>query len=118
MTFIKYNSNLVARAKELRNKPTRAEKIFWDFLRKEFSSKHFMRQKPLEYFIKNKNRTRKIYESLSTPLSQRGAGVFSEPSALEYLAYLCYNSIVPKALTASGRHQSCAHPSQKFRDKS
>jgi len=51
--FIPYNKNLVLRARELRLKPTEAEKIFWSKIlkSKEFSRYTFLRQKPIGYFI-------------------------------------------------------------------
>lgn len=49
--FIKYNPKLKSRARELRNNTTKSEKVFWDFLRNEFSNFHFSRQKPLDQFI-------------------------------------------------------------------
>ncbi len=49
--FIRYNRKLKDRARELRNNATESEKVFWDFLRKDFPQHHFMRQKPLDQFI-------------------------------------------------------------------
>jgi very-short-patch-repair endonuclease len=51
--FIPYNRNLKERAREMRNNPTLAEKIFWyEILRnKNFFEYSFLRQKPLLNYI-------------------------------------------------------------------
>ena len=53
LNFIPYNRNLKERAREMRNNPTLAEKIFWyEMLRNEnFLNLSFLRQKPLLNYI-------------------------------------------------------------------
>lgn len=51
--FLPYDKILVAKARELRSKPTAAEKIFWEKVlkSKELNEFVFLRQKPLGHFI-------------------------------------------------------------------
>jgi very-short-patch-repair endonuclease len=49
--MLPYNPNLKSRARELRNAATPAEKEMWDILREHFKDRHFMRQKPIGYFV-------------------------------------------------------------------
>jgi very-short-patch-repair endonuclease len=49
--FIRYNRKLREVSRQLRDNPTKAEKLMWDFLRKYFSEHDFSRQVPMDNFI-------------------------------------------------------------------
>lgn len=49
--FIRYNRKLREVSRQLRDNPTKAEKLMWDFLRKYFPEHDFTRQVPMENFI-------------------------------------------------------------------